>query len=126
MSVIFGFLFGIIHPLESIDKKGFTTLADLLLLLTKSLGISLLISSSIVFLMYLLIGHWRAKRTANGPHVKVEGSFLRVIQYSLQGTFDRKIHFRSITDYSTIENRSMKKHGIKALHINTTGGPSPV
>lgn len=122
VSAIFGFLFGIIQPLESIDKKGFTNITDLLLLLANSLGISLLISSSIVFFIYLLLGHWRAKKTADALYVKVEGSFLRVISHNIQGTFDRKVHFRSITDYSTIENRSMKKHGIKALQMNTTGG----
>lgn len=71
--------------------------------------------------LYFLFSHWLAARTAEGLRVVVEGPFFRIIQ---KGRFrmDRKLHFRSIIDYTTIEGPLMRRFGVMALHMTTTGG----
>lgn len=51
----------------------------------------------------------------------VDGAFLRVISgaYSIR---DRRIHFREVSDYSTIEDPRMHKFGLKLLTFRVKGG----
>jgi putative N-acetylmannosamine-6-phosphate epimerase len=53
--------------------------------------------------------------------VRVEGSFLRIIQ-KVPALQDRKLHFRAIVDYATVEGSLMRRFGIMTLQMTTTAG----
>jgi len=70
---------------------------------------------------YFVFSHWLAGRMARGLEVSVEGPFLRVRQSTLVRT-DRKLHFRSIVDYTTVQGGLMQYFGIEALQMTTIAG----
>ncbi|WP_309398428.1 hypothetical protein [Cerasicoccus maritimus] len=71
-------------------------------------------------ILHLLFSHWRAKRRANAASIEVQGPFLKVVQ-SIPEHEDRKIHFRSITDFSVAQDHLMRWAGIHRLFMSTTG-----
>jgi hypothetical protein len=70
---------------------------------------------------YFIFSHWLAGRMARGLEVSVEGPFLRVRQSTLVRT-DRKLHFRSIVDYTAVQGGLMHYFGIEALQMTTIAG----
>jgi membrane protein YdbS with pleckstrin-like domain len=73
---------------------------------------------------YLTCSHRLARRYAEELQVSVEGSFLRIRQHAIVVS-DRKLHFRSIVDYSVAQDPIMRWFGIEALQMTTTGsGPA--
>jgi hypothetical protein len=118
----FGLLIGSISTLDEIEKGGFESINDLLCDLLYGAVAGALIAALFGFILYLALGYFRAKRAAEMIQLKVEGPFLRVVQSGLIGVVDRKIHFRAIIDFSTVNNRRMSKYGINTLQMNTVGG----
>ncbi len=88
-----------------------------------ALGIAsgLVASSALATGLYFLLSHRIAGRMAASLRVTVEGPFLRIVQEDYVRT-DRKLHFRSIVDYSTVEGYLMRYFGIMELRMTTTGG----
>ena len=52
---------------------------------------------------------------------QVEGAFLHIVQENY-ARVDRKLHFRSIVDYAAVDDILMRRFGLMALRMNTTGG----
>jgi hypothetical protein len=76
------------------------------------------------FGLYVLLSHWRARRESATIQVTVEGAFLRIRQHGFLSV-DRKLHFRAIQDYATIEGPLMRRMGVKALQMHlASAGPN--
>lgn len=83
------------------------------------IGAAALIGSVI----YLIFNHHQSYRFAESLEVSVEGAFLRIRQGG-SVTSDRRIHFRSIVDYTCYQTRLMRFFGVHSLRMITPGaGP---
>ncbi|MES2659155.1 MAG: hypothetical protein V4689_11100 [Verrucomicrobiota bacterium] len=103
--------------LERNDLKGTDAILGVIKGVTAGLGISWAIALTV----YYIFSHRGTSRYANSLEVTVEGAFLRIRQHTTART-DRKLHFRSIVDYATYQDALMRRFGIHALHMMTTGG----
>ncbi len=119
---IFGILFGVIIPLESIENGKVDGPLHLIQLLLTGAFFGLLLSTSIALTAYFICSHSKARKIADSQTLTVEGAFLRITKQTALMKVDRKIHFRAVIDFSIIEDSRMEKYGIKALQMNTTGG----
>ena len=72
---------------------------------------------------YLGFSHFRAGRLAATLSLEVEGAFLRISQGGLFKS-DRKLHFRSIIDYSVVEGPLRRRFGLRTLVMTIPGGPA--
>ncbi len=70
---------------------------------------------------YLIFGHFRATRIAEGNRLHVEGDFIIVDREHGMSSETRRIHFRVATDYGYRQNWLMKRLGLYELMIYTTG-----
>lgn len=116
----FGGLLGFVAGVGSIERGDLTGI-NAVLSVIKGLAMGLGISSAVALVIYLVFCHWTATRYANSLEVTVEGAFLRIRQHSGART-DRKLHFRSIVDYTTYQDTLMRRFGIHSLHMATIGG----
>lgn len=102
----------------SLEKKDISTGAEAAIIL-KATAVGVVLSVVAALLSYFLFSHWTASRLAESLQVSVEGPFLRV----RQGSFvlhDRKLHFRSIVEYTTVQGVLLRKFGMHALQFTTT------
>jgi hypothetical protein len=75
--------------------------------------------------IYVLFCHRLAARQAAALQVSVEGAYLRIRQNVFLRT-DRKLHFRAIVDYTTVQGCLLRRCNLHALRMMTTaGGQSP-
>lgn len=79
----------------------------------------LLLFVSVATLCYFIFSHRVAARSACGLEVRVEGAYLRVIDYTPY-RIDRKLHFRVLVDYAVIDGPLLRRHGLQILRISTT------
>ena len=86
-----------------------------------SFGIGLLAVAIVVVPAFLVFVHFMVGNAAKHLHVAVEGAFLHIVQENFIRV-DRKLHFRAITDYSTVEGCLMRYFGLMALKMTTIGG----
>lgn len=84
-------------------------------------GSCLLLWQAVVALSHLLFIHRQALEEANALHVSVEGPFLRIREGG-KSSSDRRLHFRSIVDYATLSDQTLRRHGIACLRLTTMGG----
>ena len=99
---------------------------DTALFVASVLGLSTLLAVALSLAAYFLLSHARAARHAATLRLDVEGSYLRIRQVA-GGLRDRKLHFRSLVDYTTVEGPLMHRFGIAILQITTTaGGPASI
>ncbi len=75
----------------------------------------------IALLLYFAISHHVASRFARTLEVRVDGPFLHIRQQSYLLS-DRKLHFRSIVDYSTIQGFLLRCFNLHALQMTTPAG----
>ena len=115
--VIIGFM--VVGPL---DNRSFSGASEVFLVLAEGIGVGLLASAVISTAAYFLFVHRFAARAAAGLHVSVEGAFLRIRQDEWHMKVDRKLHFRSIVDYATVDDRLTRRFGTMILQMTTTGG----
>lgn len=120
----FGLLFGFSSITEDLDQHTFKTIGELVVLLLKGTGGGILIGGSVALILYLLFAHIPVAKHAASIRVSVEGPFLHLKQGS-RLRMDRKLHFRSLVDYSTLETPLMRRFGVKSLLITTTGWGGP-
>jgi hypothetical protein len=74
--------------------------------------------------LYFLFRHFWASRLAATLDVSVDGPYL-CIKSNAFFLSDRKIHFRSIVDYTVVQGGLMRVFGLLALRLSTTiGGPN--
>lgn len=116
-----GFFIGLCHSIGAAKDLNFKSKDELFLFLTVRMSICVAITIVVIFCFYVLGIRKHSKRYAATLDVSVEGSFLRIREYS-KGLVDRKIHFRSIVDYSNIQSPMMTRYGIQSLKMNTTSG----
>jgi membrane protein YdbS with pleckstrin-like domain len=65
---------------------------------------------------YLVFSHRQAESHARSISLEVDGPFLRIREGGLFKT-DRKIHFRSVVDYSLVEGPILRRCGLKTLRM---------
>ena len=117
----FGGTIGFSTVTRRLDNHDFHGVQELLTLLATGIGRGLVGSLILATVFYFLLSHGLASVTAASLRVTVEGAFLRIIQHG-HVRLDRKVHFRSIVDYTTLEGGLMRRFGIMALHMTTIGG----
>ena len=113
-----GALMGFSTVAQALDD-GLPSGVNPLLLILERTGAGAGIAALAGLVIYLLFGHFRAPRHAANLRVSVEGAFLR-IQQDLWVRTDRKLHFRSIVDYATVQGGLMRRFGLHALRMTTT------
>lgn len=119
-SVILGFPIGMgIMDVELSRHSG--TIKKTPAFVISRLGVGFVSSLALGLLARATWGRRLTDREAKAWKVSVEGPFLRVCQYS-GGWLDQKLHFRSIVDYSVLQDATMKRHGISSLQFSTTAG----
>jgi membrane protein YdbS with pleckstrin-like domain len=117
----FGGMIGFGSVTGRLDNHDYSGILDLLALLATGIGRGLAGAFILSAILYLLLSHRLAAVEAASLRVIVEGAFLRIVQHGYV-RMDRKLHFRSIVDYTTLEGPLMRRFGIMALHMTTTGG----
>lgn len=117
----FGGAFGLVHGINCLERYGYHGRLDAVLHFARGVGTGLLISTAIALAAYLIVSHRPAARIAAGLRVAVEGAFLRIMEDGYDRR-DRKLHFRSIVDYATVEGWLMRRFGLMMLQMNTTSG----
>lgn len=73
---------------------------------------------------YLLISHRRAGSEADAVSLRVEGPFVRVT-FGCLTHVDRKLHFRSIVDYSLVDGPLRRRLGLRTLVMTVPAVVSP-
>jgi membrane protein YdbS with pleckstrin-like domain len=116
-----GLFFGFSHAVRAANNLIFKSKDELFLFLIGRVSLWVAITIIVIFCFYAFGIRRHSKRYATTLDVSVEGSFLRIREYS-KGLVDRKIHFRSIVDYSNIQSPMMTRYGIQSLKMNTTSG----
>lgn len=116
----FGGLLGLASISKSIDE-GIVTGQNAMVLISIRIGTGVGIGLLLAACCYLMVSHRAASRLAATLNVSVEGSFLRIQQHA-SVFYDRKLHFRSIVDYTTTQDRLMRWFGIHSLQMSTTAG----
>jgi hypothetical protein len=119
--MILGVFFGFAHIIGAANELHFKSKDELYLFLIVHISICVAITVAAIICFYVFGVRKHSKRYAATLDVSVEGSFLRIREYS-KGLIDRKIHFRSIVDYSNIQSPMMTRYGIQSLKMNTTSG----
>lgn len=117
----FGGFFGLAAACERVEKHDIQSVQEHLTLLAGGIGFGFFAAFVLATVLYFLFSHRLAATMAASLRVTVEGAFLRIIQHG-SVRVDRKIHFRSIVDYTTVESSLMRRFGIMALHMTTIGG----
>jgi hypothetical protein len=117
---LLGGLFGLASIGNALERS-VTSRGEVVFVIFKCVGTGLGISLLLALIFYLLFSHRVTSRMANSLEVSVEGAFLRIKQRAYI-TSDRKLHFRSIVDYTVMQDFLMRRFGIHALHMTTTAG----
>jgi len=112
---------GFLTVTSRLDNYDYNGIQEFLSLLVMGVCGWLLVSLVLSTILYFLLSHRHAAIVATTLRVIVEGGFLRIISHD-PARMDRKIHFRSIVDYTIFEDALMRRFGIKALQMTTTGG----
>ena len=122
----FPLLFGFIGFLSYMERIPYEVMlkGETILFVLRVLAISFGSSCLATVVLYFLFGHRLAARYAESLAVTVEGPFLRIREHGAL-LIDRKIHFRSIHDYSTVQGRLLRRFGMYALYFTTTGVRAP-
>jgi hypothetical protein len=119
----FGGLFGFASATAELDR-GIESWQAAVGLAVMHITIGVGISTLIALCLYLLLSHYYAARFASSIELAVEGAFLRIRQHTYISS-DRKLHFRSIVDYTATQDFLMRYFGIHALQMTTiAGGPT--
>jgi len=119
--LVLGFVNSLGRIGDGVKKADLQTMNDLILFCLRGFAVGIGVWMSVALLIYFVFFHRSAARRAASLVVTVEGPFLRVRQ---DGAFsmDRKLHFRAIVDYATLQGWLMRKCGIHALRMTTTAG----
>lgn len=124
LGLLFGASYGIkrIEDAVACGKESWVAIA-LFGAMHVSIGIcvGVAFSAAVGFLCYRIFSHRLAARHANGIEVSVEGAFLN-IRKNYGNHLDRKLHFRAIVDYATMQDGFMRRFGIHALTMTTIAG----
>jgi hypothetical protein len=116
----FGGLFGFASVGKSFDKGGLSP-GEILGIVSVRISVGVCIALLLASLCYFVFSHRAANRRSAALEVTVEGAFLRIREDDLVVS-DRKLHFRSIVDYSTYEDFLMRYFGVSSLRMATTAG----
>ncbi len=113
----FGGMFGAARVTEKIES---VDIPDILMIYLKGIGSGIMVSAVISIILYFIFCHFQTNRLAKNLRIRVEGPFLRITHKGFT-LVDRKMHFRSIIDYSIVEGVLMRRFHIVALHITAIG-----
>lgn len=115
-----GATFGFITAMDML-QRGNAALADKF---PKALTVFAGVGASGIILgliCYLLFSHRQAVTHSRSISLEVDGAFLRIREGGLLKT-DRKIHFRSVVDYSLVESPLLRRFGLKTLRMTVPVG----
>jgi hypothetical protein len=116
-----GGMMGLMTVADRLDTHDYGGMLEFLMLLARGVGSGVIGSAILSTILYFLLSHRLAAVTSGSLRVVVEGAFLRIIRHG-HVRMDRKLHFRSIVDYTTLESALMRYFGVMALQMTTTGG----
>lgn len=114
------FLIGMLIIAEATENSEYKGIMDVIVITLTGFGIGLFVSGIVFIPSYFIFIHFMAGKVAKSLTVTVECAFLHIVQENY-ARVDRKLHFRAITDYSTVETRLMRYFGLKALRMTTNG-----
>lgn len=114
---LYGGLFGLLVLCKQAEQGEVHSWIQVLALLRYAV-MGLVIGTALGSVCYLILSRWRAARFAEAIRVSVEGPFVRIRQF-LWTYSDRKLHFRSIVDYTVVQGPLMRRFGIEALRMST-------
>ncbi len=117
----FGGMSGIASASNRLENQECGGVREVVAILVSNLGADIVFAAVFATLLYFLLSHRLAARMARGLRLTVEGPFFRIVQTG-SARSDRKLHFRSIVDYTTVEGRLMRRFGLMALEMTTIGG----
>jgi membrane protein YdbS with pleckstrin-like domain len=100
-------------------QRGHHTFGGSMLYFLFYIGSGVIVGMLLAIPAYYVLGHRLAVKHANRLEVTVEGPFLRVRQ-NYPWISDRKIHFRNIVDYTTVQGPFLRRFNLFALHMATT------
>jgi membrane protein YdbS with pleckstrin-like domain len=121
MLLFFGAFFGTQFGIVSATSRHAAMELDSWTTVPLRMGIGLLIGSAIAVVIYGIVGHYSSRLRVNRLEISVEKQYFRISE----GVFirsDRKLHFRSIVDYSCFSGPLMRFCGIEGLMLTTTAG----
>jgi len=120
--VVVACFFGIFGFAGSVDyiRDHATSQLGAILYMAGAVVISVALSLVASAVIYFGFVRRRVARYVDSLNVSVEGPFLRIREDGLV-LIDRKIHFRSIHDYSTVQDSPMRKFGMYSLSFTTSG-----
>jgi hypothetical protein len=113
----FGSYFGLVTAFQRYASDNI----DLWTRIPLRMGAGFVIGSAVALVVYAIFGHTMSRLRANGLEVSVEGAYLRISE----GVFmrnDRKLHFRSLVDYSCFSGPLMRFCRVEGILLNTTAG----
>jgi len=119
--VSFGSLLGFASYAEKAEKMEFESTPKFVGYCLQGVGFGVSASLVISLSVYLVFFHFPSKRQANAVELSVEGQYLRFREGFLFKQ-DRKLHFRSIVDYSCYEGPLMRWCGIAGISMTTLSG----
>ena len=117
--LIVGFL-GFAAASGHVQRADFPLL-KIIWMLISGIGTGMGIGAVTGMLGYFVFSRRAISRYVESLEISVEGAFLRVREGASIKT-DRKLHFRSIVDYTTCQDSLMRRLGIHTLHLATIGG----
>jgi hypothetical protein len=121
LGFVSGFIFGT-HRVEALEPSRVLMAVGLPLLHGT---LAALPGLTLGWLLYAVVFRRQAHKAADATTVTVEGPYLR-LRTEWPARTDRKLHFRAIVDYASVESKAQRKCGIQALLMTTiAGGQNP-
>lgn len=87
----------------------------------RSTGIGFGCGALIGAFCYLTLTHFRSSTEARAFSLRVDGPFVRLKTGGFMHT-DRKIHFRSVIDYSVVDGPLRRRFGLQTLQMTVPAG----
>lgn len=118
-----GGLLGLVTGLAQIDEAVAIGALTLTVIIVKYTLIGLACGVGLGLLLYVLYFRWRAKRLASEVRAEVDGPFMVVNAVLPTREMESlKTHFRAIVDFGVLDNKLMRRVGIKSIRLSTTSG----
>lgn len=117
---LLGGFFGFIAAADTLDRHGIP-LGEKLRTAAVRTGVGLAGGTAFGAFCYLVLTHRRSAAEASAVSLRVEGPFVRVTSGGIT-RIDRKLHFRSIIDYSLVDGPLRRRLGLKTLVMTVPVG----
>jgi hypothetical protein len=115
--LIFGTYFGAIWG----SRRRGDGPTDLWTTIPLGMAIGFSVGLVVALVLYIVLGHFTGRLRANRLEVSVVGPYLRIVEGVVMRR-DRKLHFRSIVDYSCFAGPLMRVCGVGGIMLTTMAG----